>query len=130
MGSIYSLPAVLIVSKDPAKLSFLKKNLKDKYHILEQHEGKEAIKVAQNTVLDAIIVDSGLADTSPMFLCFRIRFFSEIPILLITRNLKKQFIKMARAVGFTDFLNEPLDKSEVLQRLAAALQKKPQGDNK
>lgn len=130
MSSIYSLPAILIVSKDPTKITFLKKNLKDNYHILEEHEGKEALKVVKTTILDAIIIDSDLTDTSPFFLCVHMRSSSEAPIFLITRNLKKKFLKMARSVGFTDFLNEPLDKSEVQQRLASALQKKPQGETK
>lgn len=123
MSTAYSLPVILIISNDISKTSFFKKSYKGIYHLLERSDGKSGLELAKSTILDLVIIDSKIDDISIFELCREIRKIAnylETPILLMTNNLKKTFTQEALASGVSDFLNEPLDKDEIDQRLAIA----------
>jgi two-component system, cell cycle response regulator len=119
MESLYSLPVVLIIARDPRKINFIKRLLKKEFYILDTAESASALEWISHTAIDLIIIDE--KEIPFLELCRKIRSRSDyqtIPILLISNNLKKSFISQALAVGVNDFLNEPLEEQEVIQRLA------------
>jgi two-component system, cell cycle response regulator len=119
MERLYSLPVVLIVSRDVRKINFIKRVLKEEFYVLEAKEGEAALEWMGHTAIDLLIIDEKEIDF--LTLCQHVRKRSEyktIPILLISNNLKRTFTKRALAAGINDFLREPLDDEEVLQRLA------------
>jgi diguanylate cyclase (GGDEF)-like protein len=116
-------PIVLVVSEDPTKLSILKKALKSSAHMIERPDTKSAIELLRTTLVDVVILDSKVNEGHNFKTAEVIRaaVSSETPILLITKNIKKSFAQTALRAGITDFLNEPLDRAEIEQRLAVAL---------
>lgn len=126
MGTAYSLPVILMISEDISKIAFFKKSYKGIYHFLERSEGKAGLELAKTTALDLILIDSTITDMQAFDLCREIRkmtHYLETPILLMTPHLKKTFIQQALEAGASDFLNEPLDKGEMDQKLAVAFRK-------
>lgn len=116
-----NLPVALVVSEDITKLSILKRALKD-FHLIERSDVKEALELLKNTRVDLVILDARVREGHSFETGEKIRaaVFLETPILLITNNLKKSFAQAALRSGITDFLNEPLDKDEIEQRVAVA----------
>jgi diguanylate cyclase (GGDEF)-like protein len=115
-------PVALVVSEDLTKLSILKRALKDSFHLIERSDVKAALELLKNTRVDLVILDAKVKEGHSFETAEKIRsaVFKETPILLITSNIKKSFAEAALESGITDFINEPLDKDEVEQRIAVA----------
>ncbi|HUD01782.1 MAG TPA: response regulator [Rhabdochlamydiaceae bacterium] len=115
-------PVALVVSEDLTKLSILKRALKDSFHLIERSDVKAALELLRNTRVDLVILDAKVKEGHSFETAEKIRaaVFVETPILLITGNIKKSFAEAALQSGITDFINEPLDKDEVEQRIAVA----------
>lgn len=122
-----SLPVVLIVSEDPSKL---KRILKDSFRVIERVDIKQALELLRHSRVDLIILDARVKQGHNIEAAKELRsaVFLDTPILLITSNIKKSFAQIALNSGITDFINLPLDKDEVEQRIAVALksQDRPQ----
>jgi diguanylate cyclase (GGDEF)-like protein len=113
---------VLIVSEDATKLATLKKILKASFHVIERADVKEALELLKHTRVDLIILDSKIKYGHNIETAENLRaaVFKDTPILLITSNIKKSFAQIALNSGITDFINEPLDKDEIEERIAVA----------
>jgi PleD family two-component response regulator len=121
------LPVVLIISADLSKTQFLKKRLKGEFHILDRSTASLGLETAQNTNLDAILIDSKITDMSVLDLCREIRkiaAYFEAPIFIFTSNLKTNFADQALKAGATGFLNEPIDPDELGRVMIQALRTK------
>jgi len=118
-----SPPVVLIVSEDPHKLSTLKRILKDSFQVVERVDVKQALEFLKHSHVDLIILDARLKQGHNTETARQLRdtVSPDTPILLITSNIKKSFAQIALNSGITDFINLPLDKDEVNQRIAVAL---------
>ncbi|HEY5236555.1 MAG TPA: response regulator [Rhabdochlamydiaceae bacterium] len=118
-----NLPVALIVSEDVTKLGTLKRFLKDSFHLIERADVKEALELLKTTRVDLIILDARIKQGHNIETAEKLRaaVFTDTPILLITSNIKKSFAQIALNSGITDFINEPLDKDEIEQRIAVAL---------
>ena len=117
------LPVALIVSDDRAKLTILKKTLKDAFQVMERSDKKAALELLKTVQVDLVILDASaqrghIMETAE---ALRAAVFLDTPILLITSNIRKSFAQLALGSGITDFINEPLDKDEILQRITVAL---------
>ncbi len=117
-----NLPVALVVCEDVTKLSLLKRALKNTFHLIERSDVKTALELLKNTRVDLVILDSKVQEGHSFETGEKIRaaVFLETPILLITTNIKKSFAQEALRSGITDFLNEPLDKDEIEQRITVA----------
>jgi len=117
-----SLPVALVVSEDISKLAALKRFLKDSFHLIERSDVKEALELLKTTRVDLIILDAKIKQGHTIETAEKLRaaVFKDTPILLITSNIKKSFAQIALNSGITDFINEPLDKDEIEQRIAVA----------
>lgn len=118
------LPVVLIVSDSRSKTDFIRKTLKERFHLVEVYEGKEALDSLVNTGIDFVIIDEKIHDMPALNLARQIRRMQgheSTPILLISGILKQSFISEALNAGVSDFLNEPLDEGEVNKRMAVAV---------
>jgi len=115
-------PVVLIVSEDATKISTLKRILKDSFHLIERADVKQALELLKHSRVDLVIIDAKVKKGHTIETAEEIRaaVFRDTPILLITSNIKKSFAQVALNSGITDFINEPLDKDEVEQRIAVA----------
>jgi diguanylate cyclase (GGDEF)-like protein len=96
--------------------------LKGSFHLIERADVKEALALLINTRVDLIILDSKIQHGHNLETAEKLRaaVFKDTPILLITSNIKKSFAQIALNSGITDFINEPLDKDEIQQRIAVA----------
>jgi len=114
----------LIVSDDFTTKIFFKKNLTN-FYIIEKRSSIEAINIAENTILDIVIIDDRIEDA--IDLCFQLkkrkRLFT-VPIILITSRLKKTYLQRAQKAGVFDFLFLPLDETKLIQILQKCQEEK------
>ena len=119
------LPVILLLTHVGATRVLLKKIFDEEYFILEVDYPKEALEKAKSTKLEVIILDDktqfALDD-----LCKEIRLIpslKNIPILIISNNLKRSYLKELVTAGANDFLHEPLDQEAIHDRIESVIQK-------
>lgn len=103
-------PIVLIVTQNLNTKLFLRKNLEDKFHVIEKKDFDNAIEIAQSSNLDLVIIDDQIEDA--IDLCFQLKKRKRLfvtPIILITKSIKKAYRQKATKAGVFDFLFPPLD---------------------
>ncbi len=128
MAKTESLPIVLIVSADSYKSAFFKRSLKGSFQVIDASDSFTAVDWLGSVQAAVIILDEKtLSDTWPSIVeqIRNLSGYRAAAILLITNNLKKNFLVKAINMGITDFLNEPFDADEVFQRILVATQSKP-----
>jgi diguanylate cyclase (GGDEF)-like protein len=116
MQPLYSLPVVVIITSNASKTALFRRTLSSSYYLLEAEDVDIGLNYVQNMGVDIIILDGKIPDLSLHDLCERVRKIKggkNIPILLISNNLKMVFIQDALEAGISDFLREPLDPQEV-----------------
>jgi two-component system cell cycle response regulator len=127
MDDLLSLPVILLVGNDAEKISFFKKAFKNIYHLIVEHDLSSAKERLMLSSCDAVIIDCKSIKESIFSFCEEIRNISSLKttlIFLISNNLHKSFMLESIKVGVTDFLLEPLQESEVYERLLSGLRSK------
>ncbi len=128
MSSSETLPVVLVVSGDSYKAAFFKRTLKGLFHVIDVSDPFSAVDWLKSVQASLIILDEKTLSNSWEMVAEHIRKlpgYRDIPLLLITNNLKKSFLVNALNKGISDFLNEPFDTDEIFQRILVATQSKP-----
>lgn len=128
MQRTHSTPIALVVSQDPYKSSFFKRVLKGLFHVVSATDSFMGIDVLKSMQISLIIIDERTLTKTWMILAEQVRKlhgYREVPMLLITNNLKKNFLVHAINKGISDFINEPLDADEICQRILVATQSNP-----
>lgn len=117
------LPTLMVISDSPMKNAFFKKHLQDEFHFIKCESEKEALAQLKTTNITLIVIDEKTYGLSIFTLCQALREFpgyEEVPILVITAQLKKNYIRKLINAGASDFLREPLTAEDVYQRFEIA----------
>jgi diguanylate cyclase (GGDEF)-like protein len=121
VDTTYALPIALIISKEANTLKWFKKALKATFRLVDAQEKEMALDKLSSHFIEMIIIDEPCFSLELCKTIRNLKGYQFIPILLITGNLKKTFLFQALNAGVSDFINEPLDEKEVLQRFAVAM---------
>lgn len=128
MKSSDTLPVALVVSADSYKSAFFKRTLRGLFYVIDASDSFTAVDWLKSVQASLIILDEKtLSNTWPIIADHirKLTGYRDIPLLLITNNLKRSFLVKAINLGISDFLNEPFDADEIFQRILVATQSKP-----
>lgn len=117
-------PRILVVDDEPATVKLLSANLKARgYEVLAAGDGLEALKVAQETLLDLIVLDLGLPGMDGFEVCAAVRRDSQVPILVLSARGRERDKVQALDQGADDYLTKPFGVEELLARVRALLRR-------
>ncbi len=91
--------------------------------VLHAPNGETAIESARSDEPDLIILDLGLPDIGGFEVCYRIRGFSEIPIVMLTVRDSREDIVKGLAIGADDYIVKPFSYQDLLARANAVLRR-------
>ena len=116
-------PKVLIVDDEPAILRFLRTSLSaNGYQITEAEDGNGALKEAQRSPPDLLVLDLGLPDIDGFEIIRRLREAgSAVPIIVLSSRTDEAGKVNALDLGADDYLTKPFGVEELLARIRAAL---------
>jgi two-component system, OmpR family, response regulator VicR len=118
------MPHILIVDDEAPLRDSLSYTLrKEGYEVTAAADGASAIKQFHKQVPDLILLDLMLPEVDGMEICWRIRAFSDVPIVMLTA--KDQDIDKIRGLdaGADDYVTKPFNTGELLSRIRAALRR-------
>lgn len=122
------MPHLLLVDDEAPLCESLAYSLrKEGYEVTTALDGHSAIKQFHKQVPDVILLDLMMPEVDGMEVCWRIRAFSNVPILMLTA--KDQDMDKVRGLeaGADDYVTKPFNTRELLARIKAVL-RRHQGD--
>ncbi|MBE6842821.1 MAG: response regulator transcription factor [Ruminococcus sp.] len=113
---------VMIVEDEVITRELLKKILTDNFFkVTTAQNGKQAIKIANETPPDIIILDLGLPDMDGFKIIREIREWTQIPIVVVSGNNKEQDKVTALELGADDYITKPFGSAELVARIKNAI---------
>ncbi len=122
-----TLPLVLLSCKDPTKAAFFKETLKGGFSLIHTENLEEALEWLQASQVDVFVLEKRHLDASLEEVCYTIQKAAKkknLPILLLSKSIKKSIVLQALNAGITDFIHEPLDALEIEERISVSLYSK------
>lgn len=119
------MPHILLVDDEMALRESLTYTLqREGYTVSTAEDGQTAIKQFHKNVPDIILLDLMLPEVDGMEVCWRIRAFSDVPIVMLTA--KDQDIDKVRGLeaGADDYVTKPFNTRELLARIKVALRRR------
>jgi two-component system KDP operon response regulator KdpE len=120
-------PRVLVVDDEPETLKYVSINLRARgYDVLTAEEGRTALNVFSESVVDLVILDIMMPGPDGFEVCRAIRRRSGVPIIMLSARGQENDIVRALDLGADDYLTKPFGVEEMLARVRAALRRIPQ----
>lgn len=121
---------VLLVDDEEALRASLSYALiKEGYQVTTAADGQSALKMFHKQVPDVIILDLMLPGIDGMELCWRIRAFSKVPILMLTAKDQPIDKVWGLEAGADDYITKPFNTRELVARIKAVLRSRAAGQN-
>ncbi|MDB9512192.1 response regulator [Kamptonema animale CS-326] len=119
------MPQILLVDDEPALRDSLTYTLqKEGYEVMTAADGLSAIKQFHKQVPDVILLDLMLPEVSGMEVCWRIRAFSNVPIVMLTAKDQDIDKVWGLEAGADDYVTKPFNTRELLARIKAVLRRR------
>jgi DNA-binding response OmpR family regulator len=116
---------LLVVEDDPRLQALLRRLLGEDRHVVDVvGSGEEALEIASENGIDAVILDVGLPDMSGLEVARRLRAArSRVPILMLTARDAVEHRIAGLDAGADDYLVKPFSYAELLARLRAIVRR-------
>lgn len=115
-------PEILVVEDTHVVRRILSYHLiKEGYCPVEARDGNEAIHMLGARKIEAILLDLALPHLDGLSMLRQIRQdprFANIPVIVVTAKHDRSVVIQAAALGVTDYVVKPFEKSDILKRLA------------
>jgi two-component system alkaline phosphatase synthesis response regulator PhoP len=115
---------ILVVDDEPAVLDLLAYNLRRaNYEVLTAADGRTALRLARNTVLDLILLDLMLPEVDGWDVCRELRRSSQVPIIMLTARDEEVDRVVGLELGADDYVCKPFSVRELMARIKAVLRR-------
>ncbi len=117
---------ILMVDDKSADIELVQEILKDEpqYILYAENTGKAALKLMEETKMDAVLLDVQAADMDGFEIFRRIRKYSEVPVVFLTENRDIVILEKINALGVEDYLTKPFMPEAFLEVLHSILEEK------
>ncbi len=120
-------PRVLVVDDEPETVKYVSANLRARgYDVLTAEDGRMALKMFSESVVDLIILDIMMPGPDGFEVCRAIRSQSDVPIIMLSARGRERDIVRALDMGADDYLTKPFGVEEMLARVRAVLRRTAQ----
>src|SRR5256884_3388177 len=111
---------ILAADDDPQLLRLITRNLQlEGYDVLAASDGQQALELIENNSLDLVLLDVMMPRMDGFTVCYRVREFSSVPIIIITARGQDQDKVRGLDLGADDYLTKPFSVDELLARVRA-----------
>ena len=112
---------LLIDDEEALRASLTYSLVKEGYQVTTAADGRTALKLFHKQVPDVLILDLMLPEIDGMELCWRIRAFSQVPILMLTAKDQDIDKNWGLEAGADDYITKPFKTNELLARIETVL---------
>jgi two-component system, OmpR family, KDP operon response regulator KdpE len=115
---------ILAADDDPQLLRLITRNLQlEGYDVLAASDGQQALELIESNSPDLVLLDVMMPKMDGFTVCYRVREFSAVPIIIITARGQDQDKVRGLDLGADDYLTKPFSVDELLARVRAVLRR-------
>ncbi len=115
---------ILAADDDPQLLRLITRNLQlEGYEVLAASDGLQALELIENNAPDLVLLDVMMPRMDGFTVCYRVREFSSVPIIIITARGQDQDKVRGLDLGADDYLTKPFSVDELLARVRAVIRR-------
>ena len=115
---------ILAADDDPQLLRLITRNLQlEGYDVLAASDGQQALELIENNAPDLVLLDVMMPRMDGFTVCYRVREFSAVPIIIITARGQDQDKVRGLDLGADDYLTKPFSVDELLARVRAVIRR-------
>ncbi len=115
---------ILVVDDEPETVKYVGANLKARgFEVITASDGTEALKEAEEQVVDLILLDLSMPGPDGFEVCQRVRQFSNVPIIILSARGRELDKVKALDMGADDYMTKPFGIEELMARVRAALRR-------
>lgn len=115
---------ILAADDDPQLLRLITRNLQlEGYDVLAASDGLQALELIENNSPDLVLLDVMMPRMDGFTVCYRVREFSSVPIIIVTARGQDQDKVRGLDLGADDYLTKPFSVDELLARVRAVLRR-------
>jgi two-component system, OmpR family, alkaline phosphatase synthesis response regulator PhoP len=120
---------VLVVDDDRNIVQLVRMYLeKDGYQVGVAYDGEEALDTARAFKPDLVVLDLMLPGLDGLEICKRIRWDSDVPIIMLTARTTEADKLNGLDLGADDYVTKPFSPRELIARIRAVLRRAPGAD--
>lgn len=117
---------ILVVDDDRNIVQLVRMYLeKDGYQVAAAYDGEEALDCFRSFKPDLVVLDLMLPGVDGLEVCKRIRWQSDVPIIMLTARTTESDKLIGLDLGADDYLTKPFSPRELLARIRAVLRRAP-----
>ncbi len=118
---------VLIVEDDPHTVEVVRLYLRrDGHTVLTASNGKDGLRVAQESAPDLVVLDLMLPEMGGLDVCRELRKESDVPIVMLTARAEEEDRVAGFELGADDYVTKPFSPRELAARIRAVLRRTAQ----
>ncbi len=115
---------ILTADDDPQLLRLMTRNLQlEGYDVLGASDGQQALELIESNPPDLVLLDVMMPKLDGFTVCYRVREFSSVPIIIVTARGQDQDKVRGLDLGADDYLTKPFSVDELLARVRAVLRR-------
>ncbi|HYX49120.1 MAG TPA: response regulator transcription factor [Ktedonobacteraceae bacterium] len=115
---------IVAADDDPQLLRLITRNLQlEGYDVLAASDGQQALELIENNAPDLVLLDVMMPRMDGFTVCYRVREFSSVPIIIITARGQDQDKVRGLDLGADDYLTKPFSVDELLARVRAVIRR-------
>jgi len=115
---------ILAADDDPQLLRLMTRNLQlEGYDVIAASDGQQALELVENNNLDLLLLDVMMPKMDGFTVCYRVREFSAVPIIIVTARGQDQDKVRGLDLGADDYLTKPFSVDELLARVRAVIRR-------
>jgi DNA-binding response OmpR family regulator len=115
---------ILVVDDEPAVTDLLAYNLrKAHYEVLVAADGRQALRLAQDSQPDLILLDLMIPEVEGLDVCRELRKTGDVPIIMLTARGEEVDRVVGLEVGADDYVTKPFSVRELMARIKAVLRR-------
>lgn len=116
---------ILVVDDDAMNLRRAERLLKDQYDIVLAGSGQEALEKLRQRNIDLMLLDIAMPEMDGMETFKRMKEASiNVPVIFLTASGDEDDVRSAINLGAVNYLRKPFPPKELLDRVAAGLEKR------
>jgi len=115
---------IVAADDDPQLLRLMTRNLQlEGYDVLGASDGELALELIESNPPDLVLLDVMMPKMDGFTVCYRVREFSSVPIIIVTARGQDQDKVRGLDLGADDYLTKPFSVDELLARVRAVLRR-------
>lgn len=122
---------ILLVDDAPTNIQMLNETLKDGYHLFFATSGRDALRIASESIPDLILLDVIMPEMDGYEVCRKLKAdpaLRNVPIIFITAMNQQEDEAIGLELGAVDYITKPFNPTIVRLRIRNQLELKRQRD--